>query len=83
VVTSFLSSSGKPTALRTLISSQIADPGFAPFANQLLTAKTWYHGKNAAAMEQAMRIMIKQVVDGEKLPDEALKEAVSTINLTY
>ena len=82
-VTSFLSSANKPTALRALISSQIANQDMAPFANQLLTAKTWYHGRDALAMEEAMRVMIEDVVKGTKLPTEAINEAVTSINLTY
>jgi ABC-type glycerol-3-phosphate transport system substrate-binding protein len=82
-VESFLNSSNKPTALRGLISTQIANQDLAPFASQLLTSRTWYHGRDAQAMEEAMRVMIEDVVKGVKLPDEAINEAVASINLTY
>ncbi|MBI1961227.1 MAG: extracellular solute-binding protein [Parcubacteria group bacterium] len=79
----FLQKSGKPTALRALISSQRGNEMLAPFADQLLTAQTWYHGADAAAMEEAMRAAIEQVASGGKEPDAAIDEAVRNINLTY
>jgi len=82
-VSSFLVSAQKPTALRSLIANQKQDPAMSVFANQVLTAKTWYHGRNSSAMEEAMRAAIQQVVDGEREPQEAIDEAVGIINLTY
>ncbi len=82
-VTSFLTQSNKPTALRTLIASQRGNSELAPFADQLLTAQTWYKGGNAPSMEEAMRVMIEKVTSGALTPGEAISEAASTINLTY
>jgi len=82
-VASFLQHSEKPTALRALIASQRGNDMLAPFADQLLTAQTWYHGRNAAAMEEALRTAIEQVVSGSKEPDAAIDGAVQNTNLTY
>jgi len=82
-VTPFLTASQKPTALRALISAQRAIDELKPFADQLLTASSWYHGRDAASMENVFRFMISQVVNGTKTPEEAINSAVETINLTY
>jgi len=82
-VSSFLKKSGKPTAMREYISEQRKEQDLQAFAEQLLTAKTWYKGGNADAAEEAFRIMIEQIVKGAKQPDEAINEAIKTINLTY
>lgn len=79
----FLAKSGKPTALRSLIASQRANPELAPFADQLLTAQNWYHGGNAAAMEEALRTAISQVVAGSLEPDAAIDQAAQNVGLTY
>jgi multiple sugar transport system substrate-binding protein len=82
-VGSFLEAALKPTALRTLIASQRQNQELRPFADQLLTATNWYHGNNVGAMEEAMRIMVEQVVGGVLTPQEAVNEAVKTINISY
>ncbi|PIZ82419.1 MAG: hypothetical protein COY02_00060, partial [Parcubacteria group bacterium CG_4_10_14_0_2_um_filter_41_6] len=81
--TQFLSASGKPTALRALIASQRSSEELKPFADQLLTSSSWYHGKDANAMENAFRFMISQIIDGSKTPEQAINDAAQTINLTY
>jgi len=82
-VASFLNAAQKPTALRALIASQRNIEEMKPFADQLLTSSSWYYGKNTASMEQAMRAMIEQVVNGTLTAEQAIDEAVETINLTY
>ena len=80
---SYLTAAQKPTALRALISSQRSNEELKPFADQLLTAKTWYHGNDASGMENVMRIMISQVIDGSSTAEEAINEAAKQINLAY
>jgi len=82
-VTSFLENARKPTALRALIANQREDAELAPFANQLLTATSWYRGKNAGAMESALRAMIRRVTSGELTAEQAVEEAVKQINASY
>ncbi|MBI3290917.1 extracellular solute-binding protein [Candidatus Falkowbacteria bacterium] len=60
----YLEKTQKPTALRSLIEEQAADDGLLPFVDQLLTAKSWYKGLNAEAMEAAMKEMITTVANG-------------------
>ena len=54
----YLDKTKKPTALRSLVDAQKADPDLAPFANQVLTAKSWYHGSNPSIAEDAIGTMI-------------------------
>ncbi len=54
----YLTANKRPTALKALIEEQKTDPDLEPFASQLLFARTWYHGKSPASMEQAFQDMI-------------------------
>ncbi len=64
-VRSYLEATKKPTALRSLISEQIDDLDIGTFAEQLLTAKSWYKGEDSNAMERIFKDMIDRVVNGE------------------
>jgi ABC-type glycerol-3-phosphate transport system substrate-binding protein len=68
---SYLDKTKRPTALRSLISDQSNDDTVGVFANQVLTAKSWYLGKDESAAEDAMKDMIDTVNknDGSKLKD--------------
>jgi len=81
-VGSFLKRADKPTALRTLIAAQRESGDLSVFANQILTAQSWYRGTNAAASEEAFRVMIDQVVNGEYTAEKAVTIAAQKINET-
>ena len=51
------------------------------FVNQILTAKTWYHGKDASIMEQAFIDLIEEVLSGKGLQDPLIR-AQNKINQT-
>ncbi|MEK7619112.1 MAG: extracellular solute-binding protein [Patescibacteria group bacterium] len=57
-VKNYLAATGKPTALRSLLPEQQSQEAVAPFASQVLYAKSWYHGKNPGAAEAAFREMM-------------------------
>lgn len=59
---SYLEKTGRPTALRSLVSSQREDGKVGVFADQVLTAKSWYKGKDANAAEAAIREMIEAAI---------------------
>jgi multiple sugar transport system substrate-binding protein len=61
-VKSYLDKTKKPTALRSLVESQKADNDIGVFADQVLTAKSWYEGKNPLAAEDAIKEMINTVI---------------------
>ncbi|TSC56484.1 MAG: Uncharacterized protein G01um101418_309 [Parcubacteria group bacterium Gr01-1014_18] len=66
----YLAKAKKPTALRSLVLSQIEDVEMGPFAEQILTAKSWYKGYEPLAVESIFRDMIDQANKGEyKLKD--------------
>ncbi|MDD5110723.1 MAG: extracellular solute-binding protein [Patescibacteria group bacterium] len=72
-VRGYLSKTGKPTALRALVSEQIGTDALNPFATQLLTARSWYYGYDAATAESALRQLIDNVLGGaEPLQAEQL-----------
>ncbi len=78
----FIEASRKPTALRELINEQLDDLELAPFASQLITAKSWYKGKNARAAEEIFKTMIKENRLGLKSTEEIIETAATKINQT-
>lgn len=80
-VTKYLGVTKKPTALRGLQASQLEDVDLGTFASQILTAKSWYRGKDFAAAEEAFEEMIEAVVVGA-IPKQALPIAVGKVNQT-
>lgn len=54
----YLEKAKKPTALRSLVAQQRADDDIGVFADQVLTARSWYRGSNIKATEQAFAQMI-------------------------
>jgi len=80
-VPAYLTAARKPPARRALINSQMQDEDLSIFASQLLTAKSWYKGKNASVAEGALLDLINAVLlaeDGNK----AMQEAQNKVNQT-
>jgi len=73
---------GKPTALRSLVAEQLQDPELAVFAKQLLTAQSWYTGKDAIAAETVFKNMIKAVTENKLTVAEAIKNAGNALDQT-
>ncbi len=59
---SYLEKTNRPTALRSLVSSQREDDKVGVFADQVLTAKSWYKGRDANAAEMAIKEMIDAAI---------------------
>jgi multiple sugar transport system substrate-binding protein len=57
----YLEKAQKPTALRSLVQSQRTDDTIGVFADQVLTAKSWYRGNNVTAAENAFTEMVEAV----------------------
>ncbi len=68
----YLAKTKRPTALRSLIEEQKNDPALAVFAEELLTAKSWYEGKDAVAAEQIFQRSARDVPHIEKAMDAGL-----------
>lgn len=82
VVKLHLSTSQRPTALRALVAEQLQDPRLKVFASQLLTARTWYRGRNPEAAERAFHELIDAVVAGPVDVGRALQLAAEKVNQT-
>lgn len=82
-VVKYLSANGKPTALRStkLINQQLADENLAPFAGELLTAKSWYKGNDENGAEGVFADMINNVLGGLDA-QKAVTNAAARINLS-
>jgi len=78
----YLATVKKPTALRALIKDQIDDPEIGVFVDQVLTAKSWYHGHGALAAEEAMADMIDSTIKDETKIPEAMGLAAGRIQQT-
>lgn len=60
-VKSYLDKTNKPSALKSLINEQLEEKEeIKVFVNQVLTARSWYKGKNPIAAEEAIVNMIKE-----------------------
>lgn len=82
VVQRFLDRAKRPTALRRLVAVQQEDSAMRVFAHQLLTAQTWYHGKNAAGAEQAFAQLMRDAREGTIDLRRALQLAAQKVQQT-
>ncbi|OGY41448.1 MAG: hypothetical protein A2Y82_00850 [Candidatus Buchananbacteria bacterium RBG_13_36_9] len=78
----FLEKSRKPCALKSLIESQADDIELSAFGTQLLTAKSWYKGRNSAKAEEVFGQMINQTLEGIMTPEEIINFGAAKINQT-
>ncbi len=84
-VTSYLADAERPTALRSLIASQLNDEDIGVFAAQLLTAQTWYRGLDVDAAEGAMNQLIDDFLASTYGDDtqKAVDNAARVVSQTY
>lgn len=74
----YLTAARLPSALRSLIGSQVTDPEIGVFASQVLTAKRWYRGADSIKMENIFNQLIADFPNSLN-PVELLKRAASQI----
>jgi len=85
-VKSYLLKTNHPTALRSLIDWQKQQGDqISVFANEALTAKSWYIGKNEASAENAMKTMVDTAAsstdqDLQSIIDTGASQVQQTIN---
>ncbi len=72
----------KPTALRALLQEQLQDESIKVFASQVLTARSWYRGKDVTAAEAAINEMIDGVVANSEQIESIVGLAVGRIQQT-
>jgi ABC-type glycerol-3-phosphate transport system substrate-binding protein len=82
-VKAILTANPKPTALRSLLDDQKEDFTLAVFANQELSAQSWYAGKDPVEAEQAFTDMIDAINDGRLDSNTAVSNTADKITLTY
>ena len=80
----YLEKTKKPTALKSLINSQKDSESLGIFAEQILSAKSWYRGRSVNDAERALKEMIEMVpVMPEKIGDiirDGANKVQQTIN---
>ncbi len=78
-----LTSTNKPAALRSLLTTQAEEYDLAPWVDQALTARSWYHGSDPEVVEEVFEEMIAQVLNNLGTLEEILNQAADKIELTY
>jgi multiple sugar transport system substrate-binding protein len=79
-VVSYLNATNRPAALREFIDIQSNDPNLGVFAEQALSARSWYQIDNAA-IETIFAEMIDSVNFGRASVKDALQNAQSQVNV--
>jgi ABC-type glycerol-3-phosphate transport system substrate-binding protein len=79
---SYLDKTGKPTALRSLVAGQVEDLTMGVFADQVLTARSWYRGQDATAAENAINEMIDQTVAAPSQIQEIVSRTLNKVQQT-
>ena len=72
----------KPTALRSLVTEQVENFDVGIFAEQVLTARSWYKGNNAIAAENYFGDLIEQVNSGQRELVDAIEQTSKKIQQT-
>jgi multiple sugar transport system substrate-binding protein len=81
----YITKAQKPVALKSLIDWQKQQTGInllAPFDDQLLTARSWYKGKDAIATENILKTLITNNLLGADKTEKLINTAVTQINGT-
>jgi len=81
-VKSYLDKTKRPTALKALIPGQRDDADLGVFADQVLTAKSWYRGLDPSGAEKAILEMISAAVKSYDRLAEAINDGAAKIQQT-
>ncbi len=79
---SYLEKTKKLTAIRSVVDFQKQDLEIGPYAEQVLTAKSWYKGNDSNTAEQIMREMIDDVISGKEKVTDSVETASSKVQQT-
>jgi len=71
-----------PTALRSLVNAQLEDLDLSVFASQVLSAKNWYHGNDATAVESVFSDMVGEQLSGQADTVRILELGATKVNQT-
>ncbi|MEK7665523.1 MAG: extracellular solute-binding protein [Patescibacteria group bacterium] len=78
----YLDSADKPPALRSLISTQLEDEDLSAFASEVLTARSWYHGNDIVAAEEALLELVDTILAGSIEPVDAIELSAQKVEQT-
>lgn len=79
-VTSYLNPTGQLSALKSVLVTQRKDQNKQIFADQLLTARTWYRGRNGPAVEAQLESFVTSVQTNQATLTDALRLLGDQIN---
>ncbi|MBI4089832.1 MAG: extracellular solute-binding protein [Candidatus Kerfeldbacteria bacterium] len=82
VALKYLNATKRVGALRSILAKQVGDPVLGVQAEQAISARSWYRGRNATLTEQHLMDMIDSVASGQAAPLQALTLARKQIELT-
>ncbi len=78
----YLEKTKKLTALRKMVDFQKQDLEIGPYAEQVLTAKSWYKGNDSNSAERVMQEMVDDVIAGKIDVNDSLEIASSKVQQT-
>jgi multiple sugar transport system substrate-binding protein len=78
----YLEKTKKPTALKSLITSQQGSEDLGVFAEQILSAKSWYKGKSVNDAERAIKEMIEMVLIAPDRLGDIISEGAAKVQQT-
>jgi len=82
-VSKYLTASGRVTALKALVKNQQSD-ALGVFANQVLTAKSWFHGSDFEAAKAVFKTMIDDsATDNYKSMGDLISNTNTKLNSIY
>ncbi len=73
----------RPSARKAFIAEQLRDDDIGVFASQVLTAQSWYTGREPRVMEEALKEMLDLVATGQATIDRAVRFASEKVQQTY
>ena len=68
--------------MRSLVDAQIDDQNIGVFAEQVLTAKSWYKGVDANAAEQIMKEMIDEAITDQDRLESIINVGANKVQQT-
>lgn len=74
----FTDNTGLPSARYDILTAQETNRDLLPFANQAVTAQTWYQ-KDAIATETVLKDMVASIFEGKRTPENALQLAETQV----
>ena len=73
----------RPSPRRDVLVDQIRDEKMGVFASQVLTAQTWYEGRDPVAMEQAFMTLMDKVALKQTNMSDAMQFILDQVQQTY